>query len=229
VIIASNEKYEIPENLKKTFKRAINDVKESPEILRKVINDVKELSEHQVKKYFQEFDQQLKDFDNKVLKIKDFDMIDLAFNILFNLANLKTKIFSFIEKMDNFNLEVIFSNEFVSLINEIDKHLKPLSEWKNICIKIINQFKVLNNFIENIKDNLFYFEIQEKLLIKMDEMKNKLLDKSKNIDEYELKKRVVLDFLNNLNYELEQVEDLMKVFKKSELCLKDYWFDYIVK
>ncbi|CAG8773083.1 7817_t:CDS:2, partial [Cetraspora pellucida] len=141
------------------------------------------------KQYLQELDQQFKDFGDKVLKIKDFNIIDLAFNILFNLANLKSKIFLFIEKVNNFDLEGSFLNEIDSLIGEIDKYLKSLPEWNSTCIKITNQFKDLNNFIENIKDSLFYFEIQEKLLIKMDEIKNKLLDKSKNIDEYELKKK----------------------------------------
>ncbi|CAG8573223.1 3130_t:CDS:2, partial [Racocetra fulgida] len=251
--------FEIPKNLINILEKAIRDVKATPEILKKAINDVKELpeiSEHQeVKKYFQEFDQQLKDLE-KVLKIEDFNISDLAFNILFSLANLKTEIFLFIEKANNFDLESIFSNEIDLLTGEIDKYLKFLPKWNSYCTKIINQFEDFNNFINNIKDSLFYFEIQEKLLTKIDKIRKELCDKSKKIDEHKAKKKNIfrqkyyeecaakrlklfnsisiqniLDFLKKLNYELEQTDlvDLVEVYKKSELCLKDCCLDYIIE
>ncbi|CAG8668397.1 8374_t:CDS:2, partial [Racocetra persica] len=246
--------FEIPKNLKNILEKAIREVKAKPEILKQAINDVKELpeiSEHQ--QYFQEVDQQLKDLE-KVLKIKDFHISDLAFNILFNI---KTENFLFIEKANNFDLESIFSNEIDLLTGDIDKYLKFLPKWNSYCTKIINQFEDFNNFINNIKDSLFYFEIQEKLLTKMGKIREELCDKSVEIDEHEAKKKNsfirqkyyeecaakrlklfnsisiqnILDFLKKLNYELEQTDlvDLVEVYKKSELCLKDCCLDYIIE
>ncbi|KAF0558392.1 hypothetical protein F8M41_009283 [Gigaspora margarita] len=184
--------FEIPENLKKILEKAINDVKESPETLKKAIDYVKEspeILEHQeLKKYFQKLDQQLKDLE-KVSKIEDFNMSNLAFNILSSLANLKTKIGLFVEKVNYLNLESIFLNEIDSITSEIDKYLKLLPEWNDYCIIIINQFEVLNNFVKNIEDSLFYFEIQEKLLPKIGEIKEELFNKSETIHEYETKKK----------------------------------------
>ncbi|CAG8789774.1 17635_t:CDS:1, partial [Racocetra fulgida] len=145
----------MPENLQTSLEKAINKVKES-KILKEVISDLKNLPEisdnQEVKKYFQELDQQLKEFEEKVLKIKNFNMIDLAFDILFSLASLKTEYFLFIEKVNSLDLESTFSNEIDWLIGEIDNHLKFLPKWNNCCIKITNQFEDLNNFVNNIKD-----------------------------------------------------------------------------
>ncbi|CAG8826565.1 8497_t:CDS:2 [Gigaspora margarita] len=116
-------------------------------------------------------------------------MSNLAFNILSSLANLKTKIGLFVGKANYLNLESIFLNEIDSITSEIDKCLKVLPEWNDYCSKIINQFEDLNNFVKNIEDSLFYFEIQEKLLTKIGEIKEELFNKSKKIDEYKTKKK----------------------------------------
>lgn len=159
-VIVFTFEFGIPENLKKPLKNAINSVKESPEILEKMIINVKKLPEvleHQkAERYLQELVQQLKDFDEKVLAIKDFNMIDLIFDILFSLANFKTENFAFIEKVNNLDLKIT-PNEFDLLIGEIDKHLKSLPEWNNYCIKIINQFEDFNNLVNNIEESLFFF------------------------------------------------------------------------
>ncbi|RIB02714.1 hypothetical protein C2G38_2255430 [Gigaspora rosea] len=265
-------KFEIPENLKKILEKAINDVKESPETLKKA-----------------KLDQQLKDLE-KVSNIEDFNMSNLAFNILSSLANLKTKIVLFVEKANYLNLESIFLNEIDSITSKIDKYLKFLPEWNDYCIKIINQFEDLNNFVKNIEDSFFYFEIQENLLAKRDKIIEELFNKSKKIDEYKTKKKYsfrqkiyeekikqdedavylnflftiglklvydlidelkciakklkllnstsiqkILDFLKKLNYELNyelkqtELVDLIEIYKKSELCLKDCCLDYIVE
>ncbi|KAF0558389.1 hypothetical protein F8M41_009280 [Gigaspora margarita] len=163
----------MPENLIKILEKAINDVKESPETLKKAINYVKEapeILEHQeVKKYFQKHDQQLKDLEI-ITKIEDFNMSNLTFNILSSLANLKTKIGLFVEKANYLNLESIFLNENDSITSEIDKYLKILPEWNDYCINIINQFENITNFVKNIEDSLFYFEIQEKLITNINEI-----------------------------------------------------------
>ncbi|CAG8763828.1 11402_t:CDS:2, partial [Racocetra persica] len=39
----------------------------------------------------------------------------------------------------------------------------------------------------------------------------------------------ITDFLKKLNNVLKQTKDLVKVFKESELCLKDCCFDYVVE
>ncbi|CAG8454641.1 9900_t:CDS:2 [Gigaspora rosea] len=246
-------KFEIPENLKKILEKAINDVKESPETLKKA-----------------KLDQQLKDLE-KVSNIEDFNMSNLAFNILSSLANLKTKIVLFVEKANYLNLESIFLNEIDSITSKIDKYLKFLPEWNDYCIKIINQFEDLNNFVKNIEDSFFYFEIQENLLAKRDKIIEELFNKSKKIDEYKTKKKysfrqkiyeekikqdedaVYLNFLFTIGLKLvydlidelkciakklkllnstsiqKILVDLIEIYKKSELCLKDCCLDYIVE
>ncbi|CAG8478487.1 27990_t:CDS:2, partial [Gigaspora margarita] len=76
--------------------------------------------------------------------------------------------------MKNLDLESTFSNEIYWLIDEIDKQLKSLPKWNDCCAEITNQFEDLNNFANNIKDSLFFFEIQEILLTKLDEVREKL-------------------------------------------------------
>ncbi|CAG8709953.1 16741_t:CDS:2, partial [Gigaspora rosea] len=157
--------------------------KESPSILEKAISDVKKLQDlslHQIKKYFQ--DQQFKDFDKKVPKVED--MINLLFNILSSLADLKTKIFLLVEKVNNLYLESTFSNEIDLLVDEIDKLLKPLSEWNNCCTNITNQFEEFNKFVENIEDSLFFFKIQEKLLIELDKTRKHICNNADKIEKY---------------------------------------------
>ncbi|CAG8512288.1 1764_t:CDS:2 [Gigaspora rosea] len=204
VVIDAAFRYKVPENLKKPLENAINSVKESPEILEKMIINAKKLPEissrdsqritNKEKPYQtidllgQELDQQLKDFDKKVLTIKEFNMIDLAFDILFSLASFKTENFTFIEKVNNLDFK-INPNEFDLLIVEINKHLKSLPEWNNYCIKIINQFEDLINLVNNVEESFFILEIQEKLLANMKELREKLRNKSKNLDEIESKRK----------------------------------------
>ncbi|CAG8716427.1 27112_t:CDS:2, partial [Gigaspora margarita] len=183
VIIAVNE-FKIQKKFKKLLEKAINEMKKPPNILEKAINDVKnlaEISQHQeIKKYFQ--DQQLKDFDKKVLKIEN--MINLLFNILSSLADLKTGIFLFNEKVNNLYLEGTFSNEIDLLVDEIDKLLKPLSEWNNCCTNFTNHFEDFNNFVKNIEDSSFFFKIQKKLLTELDKTRKHLCNKLDKIEEY---------------------------------------------
>ncbi|RIB25122.1 hypothetical protein C2G38_2031331 [Gigaspora rosea] len=115
-------------------------------------------------------------------------MIDLAFDILFSLASFKTENFTFIEKVNNLDFK-INPNEFDLLIVEINKHLKSLPEWNNYCIKIINQFEDLINLVNNVEESFFILEIQEKLLANMKELREKLRNKSKNLDEIESKRK----------------------------------------
>ncbi|CAG8750702.1 14507_t:CDS:2 [Cetraspora pellucida] len=183
----------IPENLQTSLEKIINKVKDS-KILEEAISDLKNLSQisdnQDVKEYFQELDQQfkiqeleqqLKEFDEIVLKIKNFNMINLLFDI-------QTEIFLFIEKVNSLNLESTFSNEIDCLIFEIDKHFKSWPKWNDCCSGIINQFENLNNFVNNnIKDSLFFFEIQENLLTKLYKVREKLWSESEKINEYEKK------------------------------------------
>ncbi|CAG8784864.1 2775_t:CDS:2, partial [Cetraspora pellucida] len=68
--------------------------------------------------------------------------------------------------------------------SEIDKYLP---EWINSCTKITNKFEQfyqdLSNFINsnNIKDNLLFFNTQEELLNKTDEIKKKIDKRSNKI------------------------------------------------
>ncbi|KAF0530828.1 hypothetical protein F8M41_011994 [Gigaspora margarita] len=75
----------MPENLQKQLEKAIEDVKKSPE----------KLEEHrEVKEYLQKIYKQLKDFNENALKIDEFDpIINFKFEILSDLANLKTELF----------------------------------------------------------------------------------------------------------------------------------------
>ncbi|CAG8784018.1 672_t:CDS:1, partial [Cetraspora pellucida] len=162
VIIAATD-FEIPKNLQEQLERTIEHVNKTPEKL--------ELKE--VKEYRKKIDKQLEyfeDFDKKALKCDDFDeMINLAYDILVNFASLKSE-----------NLKSTCSNEMNSLISGIDEYLP---KWINSCIEITNRFNKfyddLSNFItdNNIKDNLLFFEIQEELLIKVVEVKEKLRKK----------------------------------------------------
>ncbi|CAG8563788.1 1515_t:CDS:2, partial [Gigaspora rosea] len=157
--------FEIPKNLQGQLKKAIAYVNKSPE----------KLERKEVDKYRQKIDKILKcfeDFDEKISKFDDFDdKINLTCDILLNLANLKLE-----------NLKSTRLNEMNSLISEIDKYLPKWIEWINQCTKITNKFNKFyedfSNFItdNNIKDDLLFFEIQEELLIKVNEIKQKLLE-----------------------------------------------------
>ncbi|CAG8840458.1 23300_t:CDS:1, partial [Racocetra persica] len=74
IIIATNEQM-MPENLQTSLEKAINKVKES-KILKEAISNLKKLSEisdnQDVKKYFQELDQQFK-IQELEQQLKDFD------------------------------------------------------------------------------------------------------------------------------------------------------------
>ncbi|CAG8802472.1 39328_t:CDS:2, partial [Gigaspora margarita] len=161
------EKLKTSKPLQEQLKKAIDHVNKSPE----------KFELKGVEKYRQKIDKQLKCFKDiiEVLKFDDFDdMINLACEILLNLSNLKLE-----------NLKSTCSYEMNSLINEIDKYLP---KWTDSCTEITTKFnkiyEELHNFItdNNIKDNLLFFEIQEELLTKLDEIKTKLYKASDKLD-----------------------------------------------
>ncbi|CAG8449435.1 4036_t:CDS:2, partial [Scutellospora calospora] len=196
--IIAAEEFEIQENIQKQLENAIIKVKKSPEMMTTNVKEFPEILEYQ--KYLQ----QLKDFDNNLLKYKDFNMTNLVFDIIFSLANSKTEIFSFIEKFYNTDLE----NETNSF-DEIDKYLKSLPEWSNYCTEITNQFEDLNNLVNNILDSVFIFEMQEKLLTKMDNIRKELCNQSEKIDKYKSKKikkiNIFTDYEKKINQENEAI------------------------
>ncbi|KAF0499955.1 hypothetical protein F8M41_020361 [Gigaspora margarita] len=239
--------FEISKNLQEILEEAINDVNKYPE----------KLNLAEVKIYRQKIVTQLeyfKDFDKKALKFEDFDdMINLAYDILFKSANLKSTC----------------QSEMNSLVSEIDKYLP---EWINSCTEITNKFNQfyedLNDFItsNNIGDNLLTFKIQEELLTKIDEIKTDLhksdkwnkiyLNKEKTRSNflliiglksvYDLTTELeyarsgfklldplfikeISDFWKELIHELRSSEELVKIFKENELYVKESCFDFIVE
>ncbi|CAG8795395.1 24374_t:CDS:2, partial [Gigaspora margarita] len=183
-VIIAGTWFEMSKKFQEILEKAINDVNKSllqhaeteskmkkirREILEEAIKDVnkspEKLNLQEVKIYRQKIVTQLEyfeDFDKKALTFEDFDnMINLAYDILFKSANLKSTC----------------PSEMNSLVSEIDK---CLPEWINICTKITNKFNQfyedLNDFItnNNIGDNLLTFKIQEELLTKIDEIKTNL-------------------------------------------------------
>ncbi|RIB04031.1 hypothetical protein C2G38_2254614, partial [Gigaspora rosea] len=185
------------ENLQKQLEKAIDDVKKSPE----------KLEEHRkVKEYLQKIDKKLKYFNEKASKIDEFDpiidIINFKFEILSDLANLKTEIFSLTEKLND--LKNTCPNEInlpVREVNfsggEIDKINEFLFKWIN-CTKTIpfkkfykdlSDLSNFSNFIDIIEDNHFFFEIQEKLLDEIAEVKRNLFNKSKEINKLDKQKK----------------------------------------
>ncbi|CAG8596682.1 9069_t:CDS:2, partial [Scutellospora calospora] len=250
VVIAEDEDLKPSKALLEQLEKAIRKVKESPETI----------EEHQeVKKYLQEIDKQLeyfKEFDEKVF---DFNhMINLAFDILSSLANLKTEVFSLIEKSNRINLESNCLSEINLLVGEIDKYFKYLREWKNISTIITNQFKKLyedlRNLNNNTKDSLFFFEIQEKLITEKEELMKKINQENEaNLLHiiglklvYDLATELeyttsrfklldltsiqkISDFLEKLTYELQLSEEFVKNFGESELYVKECCLNYVVE
>ncbi|CAG8598714.1 2130_t:CDS:2, partial [Cetraspora pellucida] len=175
IIVAGN--FEVKNQ--KQLEEAINHIKNSSE------NPLNILEFQEIKEYFQEIDQ-LKDLNEKLSITKNSNIINLTLD-MFSLVNLKTEMLSFIEKLNNIDLESSFSDEISLSISEIDKYLP---RWKNYCIKIANYFENLSSLNYNMKDNLFFFEIQEKLLTKIDKIKIELYDQFQEIEKYESKKNI---------------------------------------
>ncbi|CAG8772332.1 539_t:CDS:2, partial [Racocetra persica] len=219
VIVA--EEFKMSENLEAQLKKAIDDANRSP----------KKLELPEVKKYRHEIDKSLEyfeDFDKKALKPDDFDdMINLAHDILFNLANLRIE-----------NLKSAHPNEMNSTASKIDKYLP---EWINNCTKITNKFEQfyqdLSNFIisNNIKDNLLFFKTQEEFLNEVDKVKKDIHKRSNKINffnkSYEEKKIysnfliiIGLKSLYDLTAELEYARSRFKlldpIFIKE---ISDFW------
>ncbi|CAG8778311.1 2462_t:CDS:1, partial [Racocetra fulgida] len=167
VLIATVEKYEMQKNFQNQLENAIGDVKKLLENLeyqedRKYLRKIPEVLERQDdKKFFLEYldkvDNQLdffKDFDKKALEISYYfnHMINSTFEILSGLANLQTKIFSSIERLNNIDLE----NTQDEINLSFDETNEDLSKWINYCAEITKHFKKFyknhSNLIENIKD-----------------------------------------------------------------------------
>lgn len=167
-----------------------------------------EILEHQeVKEYLQKTNQQLKDLNETASKTKNSNMI--AFDIS-SLADLKIEMVLFTEKLKNINLENASPNEINSLINEIDK---SLTQWKDYCSKIINYFEDLSKLKDKMKDDLYFFEIQEKLLIKIDKIITELLNYPNKIDGYKLKPKKInlFSFKNNEKDNKKKIDQENKV------------------
>ncbi|CAG8545101.1 6007_t:CDS:2, partial [Dentiscutata heterogama] len=185
LVLIVAEEYKLPENLQEQLEIAIEEMKKSPKNLQKQLeNAIDEVKKSQRildrQEYFQEYLQKINDFDEKALKIDDLNqMIDLKFEILSNLATLKTGIFLLVEKVKNIDLERICLNEISLTVGEIDKYLP---EWINCCTKITNKFEELSYFISKIEDSHFFFTIQEEILSKLADKKTNLNHMSKKID-----------------------------------------------
>ncbi|KAF0520800.1 hypothetical protein F8M41_016084 [Gigaspora margarita] len=222
-VIVFTFEFGIPENLKKPLKNAINSVKESPEILEKMIINVKKLPEvleHQkAERYLQELVQQLKDFDEKVLAIKDFNMIDLIFDILFSLANFKTENFAFIEKVNNLDLKIT-PNEFDLLIGEIDKHLKSLPEWNNY-----SKMKELREKLRHRSQNLGEFESKRKKSYRPKRYEEKIKEEDSAVYSdflFIIGLKSVYDLIAELEYTTKKLKllDSISIQKMSGMMLK---------
>ncbi|CAG8812633.1 128_t:CDS:2, partial [Dentiscutata erythropus] len=167
------------------------------------------------------------DFDEKALKFDDFDnMINLACDVLLNLANFKSKI-----------LKSVCSYEMDS---KIDEYLPKWTEWINSCTESTYKFnkfyEELSKFItdKNIKDELLFFEIQEELLDKVAEenFQNFLhiielksiyvlttelecaRSRFKLLDPIFVKE--ISDFWKELTHKLQLSKELMEIFKENE-------------
>ncbi|CAG8577184.1 2263_t:CDS:2 [Dentiscutata erythropus] len=190
VVLIVIEKYELPENLQKQLEKAIKDMKESP-------------GKIDFQEYLQKIEDQLncfKDFDEKALKINDLNqMINLKFEILSSLTNLKTELFLLVEKMKSNDLESIRPNEINSIVSKIVKYLP---DWIDCCSKITNKFNDLSNFI-----NTQYATSRLQLL--------------------DIQKR--LEFWKKLSDELQLSKELLESFEKRELYVKEYYLNYLVE
>ncbi|CAG8780462.1 20738_t:CDS:2, partial [Cetraspora pellucida] len=170
----TDKDYEIPENLQIHLEKAIEDVKKSPS----------KLEHEELEKYLQEINKKLKDFNENALKIDFNYIIDLKFEILSDLANLKAALNG---KLNYINLKSTFSDKINLSVGEIDKINDFLSKWINRTKtipfeEIYEGLSKFNNFVNNMEDSLFFFEIQEKLLAKITEIKETLPYKSEEID-----------------------------------------------
>ncbi|CAG8562948.1 9420_t:CDS:2 [Cetraspora pellucida] len=194
VIIVAGDIEVFEEKNQNQLEEAINRMKNSSENLLKIL----ELQE--IKEYLQEIDQ-LKNLNEKVLKTNNSNVINLKLD-MFSLVNLKTEMLSFIEKLNNIDLESIFSNKISLSISEIDKYLP---RWKNYCIKIANYFENLSNLNNNMKDNLFFFEIQEKLLTKIEKVKTELHDQFQEVEKYKSKKNIFKPYQKEIDEKNEKI------------------------
>ncbi|CAG8775985.1 17153_t:CDS:2 [Gigaspora margarita] len=248
VIIATNE-YEIPKVFQKQLENAIDEMKKLLEKLehqedkvyfQKFLQKIPEILEHQEDKvYFQKYCEKInnqlnhfKDFEKKALKISDFSyMINSTFEILSGLALLRTKSFLSIEELNIIDLENTQQDE-INL--SLDKTKEDLSKWINYCSEITDQFRNFDKDytnLMNIEDHLFFFEIQEDILIKIDNIKTNLLHNSKEIDKPKVRRLFSsssTEFLETLSKELSKLE-IAKNFEKYELYIKEFYLDYIVE
>ncbi|KAF0525239.1 hypothetical protein F8M41_014677 [Gigaspora margarita] len=199
VIIATDE-YKIPKVFQNQLENAIDEMKKLLEKLehqedkvyfQKYLQKIPEILEHQEDKvYFQKYCEKINnqlnhfnDFEKKALKISDFNyMINSTFEILSGLTLLKTKIFLSIEGLNNIDLDNTQQDE-INL--SLDKTTEDLSKWIYYCSEIAEQFRNFDKDytnLMNIEDRLFFFEIQEDILTKIDNIKTNLLHNSKEID-----------------------------------------------
>ncbi|CAG8473037.1 4017_t:CDS:2 [Cetraspora pellucida] len=194
-VIIGIKEYEIPTNIQTQLENAIEVVnkllehQEDKEYFQNYLQNILEVLERKEdKEYFLKFFKKIDNqfdyftkFEKKDLKFSNYfnQMIYLIFMILSDLANLQTKVFSSIERLNNINLENTQQYEINLSFSKID-------EWINDCINIIDKSRKVHEdyskLIENIEDCFFFFEIQEEILTKIHDIKTNLLNNSKEID-----------------------------------------------
>ncbi|CAG8480574.1 5119_t:CDS:2 [Racocetra fulgida] len=133
-----------------------------------------------------------------------------------------------IKELMNINLKIPGANlNEVSLVDKIDQNLlKWIEDYAKIARKFNQFYKDLDNFNKN--DNLVLFNIQENLLTKLDNIRNHLVKKSKDLDNIlyliqkeNIKKKIDKDF--HYIIQLKSVYDLTT--KLEYIRSRLYFFD----
>ncbi|CAG8717938.1 11453_t:CDS:1, partial [Scutellospora calospora] len=146
-VVIAIEEYNIPKNFQTQLENAIDVVKklleklehqEDKEYFQNYLRNIPEVLERREDKeyflkYFNRIDNQIdhfKEFDEKALKISDYfnNMFHSTFKMLSGLANLQTKVFSSIERLNNIDLENTHQDEIYLSFDKTDKYL---FEWIN--------------------------------------------------------------------------------------------------
>ncbi|CAG8728424.1 16378_t:CDS:2, partial [Cetraspora pellucida] len=178
--------------------------------------------------YRKKIDMQLhkfKEFDKKALKINDFiDMIGSGTSLIEELMNMNLK-----------NTDASLNE--IDLVDKIDQNLvKWIKDYTNIARKFKQFYEDLNDFTKN--DDLVLFNIQEKLLAEVNDVREHLtkksnqLDKPWNFNKKDIKKKIDKDFLHviqlkqmyDLTTELECIRSRLKFFDPTFIQrTSDFW------
>ncbi|CAG8795342.1 20222_t:CDS:2, partial [Cetraspora pellucida] len=201
-VIIVAEKFELPKNLQ--------------DQLRKAISVVNNKTPETFEEYRKKIDVQLnksKEFDKKALKINDFiHMICSATSLIKELMNMNIK-------------STGISPNKIDLVDRIDQNLlKWIEDYINIARKFKQFYEDLDDFNKN--DDLVLFNIKEKLLTEVNDVRKHLTKKSNQLDKLwhlnkeDIKKKIDKDFLHviqlkstyDLTTELECIRDRFKFF-----------------